>query len=285
MSASIYYPDSGKPKTKTLVAAGGIPSREEAERLKGIPFDRKGLSKEEAKDSLKWFAFGVIAAIALWLFGGWVIGKFKGLGVLVFGYGFKYLGGPIMVVFGISSLLKLFRSARKKKPFDAMKWIWITSLVGDDGVGDSSRFGKKEYALATMERIIPSGISFSEAELSGYIDQVRSAISHAADENTLKVKAKQTGWSESYPMKELRLKEEKDLFEGVKQLHAVLTYQDCLSKTVNNKTDRMISAIVEINITQTFICSGGYWFPYEIICPVTEEQTPAAQAEKKETEE
>lgn len=265
--ATIYYPNSGKPETIKLEVVGGIPTREEAARLTAVSFDKKRASAEEVKDAVKWFAIGISAAVFAWFFGGWVIGKFVGPGVLIFGYGMRYLLMPVTMIFGFSSLLKIFRSARKKNALDAMRWVWMTSIIGEDGVG--TRFGKPKYALSSLRRIIPSEVPFPEANIAAYIAQVRETIAEAADISTKPTREAQTEWTPSGPMKEFSLKDEQEIAPGVKRLHALLSYQDCLTASgKNNSTLTMVAAILEIDIQQTYIRAGGYWFPYEIMSPI-----------------
>lgn len=288
--ATVYYPNSGKPETIKLNVVGAIPTNDEIASLTSIPFEKKAVSAEEVKDALKWFAVGIAVAIVGWFFGGWVISEFRGPGVLIFGYGTRYVAAPVSILFGVSSLLKVFRSARKKKAFDAMKWVWMTSIIGEDGVG--TRFGKPEYAISTLRRIIPSAVSFPEEGIIAYIKQVRDTIAAAADITTVPTRNAQKDWNPTGPIKDLSLKDEVEIAPGVKQLHAILSYKDCLSKSGNNNsTLTMVAADLEIDITQTYICTGGYWFPYEIMSPIQSSlqkrdpsrQENALEAQKKLT--
>ena len=38
----------------------------------------------------------------------------------------------------------------------------------------------------------------------------------------------------------------------------------------------MVTAVLEIEVTQSFVCSGGYWYPYELTSPM--ERLPAGGA-------
>lgn len=254
-------------KTLYLEVKGNRPTQEEAERLCATPFPRTPPSSQEVKNATGWFLFGIGVAVFGWFFGRWVIRNFRGPGVLFFGYGAAYLVPPASLIFGISSLGKLFRSSRKKKPEKAMRWLWITSLIGEDRSG--KRFGKPEYALATLRRLIPPDLPFDKQKVSEYIADLRKTLGNAADRasNTYR-SSSEFKWAEASSTTDLKLREEEELYPGVKELRATLTFKDRLSRSINNETYTVTSGVLEIDITQTFISSGGYWFPYEICSPV-----------------
>ena len=278
-SSTTIYPDGGRPKAVQFDVRGKEPTQEAAARLVGMPFQRTPPSGPEVSEALKWFGIGVGVAVAGWFFGGWVIRDFVGPGVLIFGYGAKFLLAPAMLIFGGSSLCKLFRSARKRKPEDAMKWVWLTAILGDDAVGE--RFGKPEYALSTLRRIIPDGMPFHAAETADYIAYARQTIERAADRTTARERERDGGWKPAGAQKELLVTGARELYPGVKELTATLTYQDCVQKSTggnNSNTITMTAAIVELTITQAFVCSGKYWFPYEVKLPMQEISATGEQA-------
>jgi len=56
---------------------------------------------------------------------------------------------------------------------------------------------------------------------------------------------------------------------GGKELSDTVSFKDCLSRSDgNNKTITMVTAVLEIEVTQSFVCSGGYWYPYELTSPM-----------------
>ncbi|NLF29052.1 MAG: hypothetical protein GX592_14240 [Clostridiales bacterium] len=272
-NATVVYPRGRAPETVRFRVSGARPSAEEAARLTAIPFERTPPSAEEVKDAFKWFFFGVIGAIALWFFGNWVIRRFVGPGVLFFGYGGAYVAAPILMLFGIVSLGKLLRSARKKKAKAALEWLWMTSLLGENSVG--KRFGKPDYAISTLYRLVPKQRPISGRKIADYIDALRKALSDAADETTIPAKEEPPKtWQETGATKSLTVTGEAELFPGVKELSATICFKDCLSRgDGNNKTVTMVTAVLEIEVTQSFICSGGYWYPYELTSPI--ERLPA----------
>ena len=65
---------------------GRRPEPAEAERLSKLSFGSGLPGGAEVKDALKWFGIGLLSAVILFLVGRWVISRFVGPGVLVFGY-------------------------------------------------------------------------------------------------------------------------------------------------------------------------------------------------------
>lgn len=263
-NADYYYPKSGEPKAVHFNIIGSRPSEEEAKRLTAIPFDKKPASTEEVKDALKWFVIGLVGAVILWFFGRWVIENFVGLGVLFFGVGGAYVAAPISIIFAIYSLSKMFRSGRKKKAEDSFKWVWETSYFGEDAV--LARFGKLDYAVGTLERTVPSAIVFDRNKIGTYILELRTILSLAMDETTLQAYEEPPGgWKEASAVKSILIEHSTEIYPGVLELCATITYRDMLFRSdANNKHYNMISAILELHVTNVFIKTGKYWYPYDL---------------------
>lgn len=240
---------------------GKQPQQAELERLSRLPFGSGRPGEAEIKDALKWFFIGIIAGIVLFFFGLWVIKKFVGPGVLFFGYG-AVIAAPISVIGGLVSLSKLFRSAHKSKSSAALQWAWMTSILGEDAVGE--RFGKLPYSMSTMRRLLPEGAGYDDQVFGEYVNVLRNAMARAADETASSLKKE--GWHESGPNKSCKITEIKELLPNLHELHAIITYNDQLAWTTNNnKTRYTTSAMLELHITQYYIRSGKYWFPYDFM--------------------
>jgi len=279
--ATYYYPKRGQPKTVYFDITGRRPDPEEAQRLRTVPFAKKPLSSEEAKNALKWFAIGVVAAVAMWFFGRWVIANFIGPGVLFFGYGGAYLAAPISAIFGISSFFKLFRSGCKKTPQVAFKWVWETSYFGEDGVG--VRFGKLNYAVATLDRAVPAGAVFDKEAVSRYIQYLRDTLAQAMDETTLPARKEPPAkdWRESGALKSVQIDGCTELAPGVAEVAATISYKDVITRSLgNNKSYDVIAAILELRVTEVFLQAGKYWYPYDLTPVVTRAEAPAALPEE-----
>lgn len=268
-NSDYYYPQSGEPKTVHIDITGKHPAAEEAQKLTSVPFDKKPVSAEEVKEALKWFVIGIVAAVVFWFLGRWVIVKFVGPGVLFFGYGLAYIAAPVSAIFGCSSLTKIFRSGRKKKVEDSLKWVWETSYFGDDGVG--SRFGKLNYALSTLERAVPFSISFDREKTRDYITELRETMSLAMNETTLKAREEAPGgWNEAGALKSTRIDSSNEIYSGVIEIGATITYKDVISRSeTNNKSYKVISAVLELHVTSVFIKAGQYWYPYDLTPVIT----------------
>lgn len=277
-STDFFYPKSGKPQTVQFDITGRRPASEEVQSLTSVSFEKKPVSTEEVKDAFKWFFIGIIAAVFLWFFGRWVISKFVGPGVLFFGYGGAYLGAPIMLIFGFSSLSKLFRSGRKKKAEDSFKWVWEVSFLGDDAV--SKRFGKIQYAIDTLARAVPESISFNKNIIEKYITDLRQTMTQAMDETTLPAKEEQPGgWSEAGALKSTSINNINEISPGISEISATITYQDVITRQdANSKTIKVIAAILELNITNVFIKAGEYWYPYDLTPVICRRNVPMAVA-------
>lgn len=269
MGITFRYPIAGEPDIVHFDITGKRPSQEEAAKLTSIPIEKRPVSAEEAKEALTWLTFGVLAGIAAWFFGRWVIGNFKGPGVLFFGYGFAYIGAPALLIFAVVSLFKLFRSAQKKKPEDALKWIYMVSFLGDDTVG--ARFGKPNYAVATLNRIIPDAIGFNSGAAHSYITNFRNTLIRAMEITTAPVRNEPPkDWKEGFAQTIMRIDGTQELYPGVSEVRATLTYKDILTRSDgNNNTVNVIAAIIELHINNVLIRSGKYWYPYDIFPAVT----------------
>ena len=250
----------GALRTVVFQIQGRRPDQAELGRLSSLPYGRTLPGGAEVKEAVKWFLIGTIAGVAMFLFGRWVIERFAGPGVLFFGYGAAYLAAPASVIFGFSSLGKLLRSAQKTKPADAFRWAWMVSILGDDEVGE--RFGKLPYAVSTMRRLLPKDMAYNESAFGRYVDALRFSMAAAADESASA--PREGGWSESGPDKTCAITRDEELLPSLRELSAVITYTDRLSRTDDrNRSESMTAAKLELHITQCYIRSGKYWFPYD----------------------
>jgi hypothetical protein len=269
MGTTFRYPQGGEPEAVHFDVTGRYPTQEEAVRLTSMTIEKKPASGAEIKNALKWFAVGIAIGVAVWFFGRWVIGNFRGFGVLFFGYGFAYIGAPAAVIFGFSSLFKLFRSAQKKKPEAALRWVYEVSYMGDDTAG--TRFGKLDYAVATLERIIPGAMGFNRDMAKAYITGFRETMIRAMEITTAKARTEPPGsWTEGSPQTQMKIEGSRELYPGVLEMSATLVYKDILSRSdTNNNTINMIAAVLELHIVSVLIQSGKYWYPYDVFPAAT----------------
>ena len=254
---------------------GRRPEPQEAERAKTFTFGAGHPGEAEVMEDIKWFFVGCVIAVVGFFVGRWVIKHFVGPGVIFFGYGLGYVVPPIAIIFAFYNLFMLFRPARKKTADAAMKWMWMVSLMGEDTNGE--RFGKLAFAESTMKRVMPKETQFNPDYYGGYVTALRTAMSDAAEEKAAELK--KAGWMQSGPVKAFTVQQETELMPDVKELQAVLTYRDRLTRQANSKTYFAETGVIELQITQVFIRAGKYWFPYDTtpaFQKLAEPEAPAA---------
>lgn len=236
-------------------------NQDEINRLKALQFKYSPPGSAEFAEAFKMVLIGFIGAVFGFFFGGWVIKHFVGPGVIVFGYGLKYLAPPICVIIAIVGLSSLLRPSHKKKAADAMKWMWQVSIMGEDATG--ARFGKLNYSKETMGRLLPVGTGFHPDQFGGYVLGVREEMNKAADPEAEKLKKE--GWAQSHPITSLSVSDEREIQPDLHELHATLSFQDRYTKNANNQTVYQTGNQMNLDIIQTFVRSGKYWFPYDIM--------------------
>lgn len=240
---------------------GREPCEEETARLAAMPMGSGLPGGAEVADALKWFAVGIVSAVVLFFFGRWVISQFRGPGVLIFGYGFAYLVAPIMIIFGFGSLFKMFRSAHKKTAAAAGKWFWVTSVLGDDAVG--ARFGKEAYAFSTMRRMLPKDFDYREEEIGRYLEALHNAMAAAGDRTTAELL--KAGWNITAPYVTWTPGNETEISPDLHRLEATIGYVDKLTKSDSSGKSKTIENVrMELAISQFYIRSGKFWFPYDL---------------------
>ncbi len=247
----------------------------EINRLTAMEFKFSPPGSAELADAFKWFGVSILVAVIGFLFGGWVIRNFRGPGVIIFGYGAKYLLPPIMLIYGLYCIIKLFRPAHKKKAASAMKWMWLVSILGDDAAGE--RFGKLNYSKETMNRLLPQGTGFHPDRFGGYVTALRGAMDKALDE--VAETMRKAGWNMSTPDKSLTVMEERELQQNVHELHAELFFQDGFTKSESNKTLYAKGTVLKLDIVQTFVRAGEYWFPYDTMPSFVQTSAPQGTEE------
>ena len=258
---------------------GRQPEESEVRELSAMQMSGKKPSKEEVKDATKWFAVGVLAGPVLALIGYLILSakKLAGIGKLVFGLGGMF-AGVVMVIFGFASLFKMFRSAQKKTPGKSANWFWVTSVMGDD-VSSGDKFGKIDYAIATMARMLPADMPFSEKDETLWLIDFRKALADAADEAGKPIRAA-GNLTQSPPQVSLRVDEEKEISPGLAQVSASLTFHDMFSyASGNSQTNKVLAATLQIGISQYYIRNGQVWFPYDLAPAYERLDTPPKESD------
>lgn len=226
--------------TVRFKVTGRQPDDAEVRELSSMPMAKKRPSSEEVKDSVKWFAFGIIAGPIAILIGYLVLTakRLAGIGKLVLGIGAP-LAGVFLIIFAFVSLFKMFRSAQKKTSVKAARWFWVTSVMGED-VSVTERFGKTEYALATMARMLPADMNFSEKEEILWLIDFRRALADAADEASKQLRTG-TNLTQSSPQISFQA-QEKEVSPGLVLVSASLIFNDLFSYPGNNNQNNKVLA-------------------------------------------
>ncbi len=266
-------------KKTEFIITGKKPESGEMSRLTSLPFEKRPPGGVEVKDALKWFAIATIFSIFTFFFGKWVIRNFRGPGVLFFGFGGAYIGAPVMAGMAISYLWRLVRSPRKKTPEKAFQWAWLISMLGDDAAGD--RFGNTSYAVSTMRRMLPEGTDFSEEAYEKYVTEFRNRLTKVANEHAHEWRSK--GFKESNVTRDVEIKETLECAPDLREVKGIVTLRDELVKNLgNNKTQRVFSSILELHISQFYVHSGKYWYPYDLMPKMERGETTDTESSRKE---
>lgn len=256
---------------------GRQPEDSEVRGLSSMPMAKKRPSKEEVKDSTKWFFIGILVGPILGLIGYLVLSakNLVGPGKLVIGLG-GIFACFVMIIFAFVSLFRMFRSAQKKTAGKSAHWFWVTSVMGEDA-GADERFGKTEYALATMARMLPDGMNFSEKEETLWLMDFRRALADAADEVS-KLYRSQSHLVQAQPQISFTVKEEKEVSPDLACVKARLVFNDMFTISGNNsQNNKVLADKLELDISQYYIRNGQVWFPYDLT-PAYERLSKAPEA-------
>jgi hypothetical protein len=267
--------EAGVPEAKQLRFEGTLPSG--IEYLRNILFARKPLSSGEINNAVISILIGVIGGPLIILFGLWVIDRFRGSGVLFFGYGGVLAGAVALLVMPIMGLHKLLRDPRKKKIKDVVDWIWKESYFNNADF-TASRYISADDAGASAIRAVPAEISNAiDAEtLKSYITRIREAVDKVLTEEAAKVdtsgiftSGRSITWAAGdrleigYP--EITAETEKET--GLKEATGTFKIVKNLTVSKNDKGDTYSLAVsaVELSIHGFYVTNGKFWFPVDLM--------------------
>jgi hypothetical protein len=274
--------EAGIPAVRQLRFEGRVPDPSEIGHLRDIPFAKKPVTAGEAKNAVIMIIIGIIGGPLLVLFGLWVIGKFRGPGVLFFGYGGVLAGGIILLAAPIMGLHKLLRDPRKKNIKGVFNWIWKESYFNNPDF-TADRYISAADACGSAVRAVPSGISDAAGmeALKAYITRIREAVDKVLNEESAKVDVTGTfasgtsiNWvtggtlEVGYP--EITAETEKE--NGLKEATGTLKIVKNLSVSRNDKGDTYTLAVsaVELSIHGFYATNGKYWFPVDLTPEIVE---------------
>jgi hypothetical protein len=265
----------GVPELKQLRFEGKLPSG--IEHLRNIPFARKPLSSGEVKNAVISILIGIIGGPLIVLFGLWVIGRFRGPGVLFFGYGGVLAGVITLLVLPIMGLHILLRDPRKKSIKGVVNWIWKESYFNNVDF-TAARYISADDAAASAMRAVPAEISdaIGTETLKSYIIRIREAVDNVLTEEAAKVDTTgiftnghsiiwSTGDSLEIDYPEITAETEKET--GLKEATGTFKIVKNLSVSKNDKGDtyRLAVSAVELSIHGFYVNNGKFWFPVDLM--------------------
>jgi hypothetical protein len=274
--------EAGVPEAKQLRFEGRPPDLSKVEHLRDVPFSKKPVSPGELKEAVINIIIGIIGGPLIILFGLWVIGKFRGPGVLFFGYGGVLVGVIVLVLMPIMGLYKLLRDPRKKNITDVFNWIWKASYFNNTDF-TAGRYISVDHACGSAIRAVPSEISDAAGTeaLKAYITRIRETVDKVLNEDGAKVDV--TGvftngasitWASgdvlevSHP--EISAETEKG--NGLKEATGTFNIVKNLSVSKNDKGDAYTLAVsaVELSVHGLYVNNGKYWFPLDLMPEIAE---------------
>lgn len=266
--AANNYPQSGKPETVHFDVISKIPTNEEATRLTSMPLKKKPRSFGSIISGI----FFVLIAIGFGIGGSFlgisIIENNNGIGIIL-GYFLEFVFPFIMLGVCISLFYNFFvRSAQKKTPEDALKWVYEKTLTGLGSSG-SWRFGTIDEAVNDLRLIVPDFMSFDSEKVKKYITECRNVMTQAMELTTRDARGERNGgWTGDTPFKEIKISDKEEIYPSVTEIHATYFYADRLTREVSKagskETEKLIAAELELHITAIIIKSGEYWYPYDI---------------------
>jgi hypothetical protein len=259
------YPQSGKPETVHFDIVSKRPTQEEAAKLISVPFEKKRRGIGEIIPGI----LGLLLAAG---FGAG--GSALGFSIIDSSHGISLLAGYFLAfvwplaMFGaciIGAYYIFFRTAQKKNPEDALKWLYEEAFMGSGVL----RFGDLDGTVNDLELIVPVSMGIDREAARKYIAECRDAMTRAMELTTKEARGERNGgWAEDVPIKEMKIDGIEEIYPGVVEIHATYSYKDRLTREVKKagakETEKLISAELELHITSVMIHAGEYWYPYDI---------------------
>jgi hypothetical protein len=265
----------GVPEAKQLRVEGKLPSG--IEHLRNLSFARKPVSPGELKDAVISILIGIIGGPLIILFGFWVIGNFRGPGVLFFGYGGVLAGVIMLLVLTIMGLNKLLRDPRQKSIKNILHWIWKGSYFNNADF-NASRYISADDAAASAIRAVPAEISDAAGKetLKTYITGIREAVDKVLTEEAAKVdtsgiftSGRSITWTagDSLEIGPPEISAETEKEDGLKKATGTFKIVKNLTVSRNDKGDTysLAAAAVELSIHNFYVNSGKFWFPVDLM--------------------
>ncbi len=280
----------GQPPEPLLwTLTGKRPDDAEARRLSSMRFPRRLPSAGETKKALSLIAGGIVGGVLLFIFALFLIGNFQGLLVIVFGYG-GLLVSPFLLIglvcYGVSILLS---NPRKKTPQKMFNRLWTDAYFNTFDAPSGMRFAKPSYGVGLTARAVPGDVGVPRDAMADYIDALQRRVLAALDgagELDLTCKAKDgsdftaqwSGVSIRTASGQIREEPLSDTLCRLESSMTITKYKTCDVQRGNYNTDtyRIPVSAVRLLVENYYIRSGKYWFPYDLMPQISEQNAEAA---------
>lgn len=255
---------------------GRIPALSEIETLKQTPFERKPVSEGEVNSAIKNIIAGLLLTPFLVFLGLRVIVSFKGIGMLIFGFG-PLLAAPfvgIILIFNMG-LIVILRDPRSKNVLRAFQWIWQVSFLK---TFVSEKEKELDYAYGSAVRSVPDVISksISKELVSNYLKDTGRKFRSILDEsskgmdvsfNWEKNTVKESVWSVRWelPEESIKIISEKEVEPGVCEAIGNFQFLKVLEYTYGSNTFQLYVAGLLVHINNCYIKNGKFWFTNDLM--------------------
>jgi hypothetical protein len=259
------YPQSGKPETVHFDIVSKRPTPEEVAKLTSVPYEKRHRSIGSIISIILGVLFGAVLGVGSSAYGFSIIKSVSGIGLLG-GY-FLAFGWPLVMLVGVIYAVYFYflRTAQKKTPEEALKWVYEKTLMGSGVL----RFGGLDEAVNDLELIVPISMGFDREAARKYIAKCRDTMTQAMELTAREARGERNGgWAEDMPLTEMKIDGVEEIYSGVAEIHATYSYKDRLTREVKKagakEIEKLIAAELELHIVAVMIHAGEYWYPYEI---------------------
>ena len=267
--SNYFYSPRGKPNVVNFIVKGKRPIAEEVNHLTSVVFPKKPVSESEKNKAIKYFFIFIGIAIVCFVLGFLISNipgkRGSGVGIVrLMGYTILFLGTPSCIIGAFFYLFSMFRSGRTTKIEKSFRWVWENSILGEPDLfgNKNNKFGGFQYALDTIERAVPGYID--KDSVGEYITRLRESLLSAMEQTTAKVRAEKN-WTDGTPLISIIFNKTQELFPNVSEVNATISFSDILDgHNDKNETVHYITAIIELRVTQVFIKTSKYWYPYDL---------------------
>jgi hypothetical protein len=245
------------------------PTQDEVSKLTQITLTEKKASSAEKKENFRIIRIFIIITLILGVAGSIMLLSESPVGAycLLGAFG-GIIGILVFALHGKRSVLQTDWSEAFKYAFNSY-YLGATDN-GSFGFSWGSRFGKIDFAVSALGRILPDEMNYSEKDSSLYLTNFRNFLVEGMELTASKIR-KEDNWEEHYPEIKIDIINSENIYDGILEVKATIIYNDVLARDHKDGKVRLTAgAILALNTDYILVQSGKYWFPYdiypEIIC-------------------